>query len=311
MNPSMASFMLNLAPKSIFHPQQAIDSRAPLNNGATIPLRGYLPNGSKEADDPKALKKDVRKAIRDGWRLWKLESLADRHVNDALSEAVADGTLPRSELFIVAQISNETDVSRTVKEVVDKLLEVNRLDYIDLLLSPDPDEPQQEERSGEIVQSQKSNYDYTRVWKDMEQLPQDRVKGIGIKGGHALSKADLEELLHQTNTKPAVVEVLTTAESPAEEVIDFCRNNVIHVLSRVHTEVWIEAQPGAEELIELRKKHKADTRIILISWHLDQGHSVIASDWNSKDGKRLDRIGELSDKETQIIDELHRSTNSS
>lgn len=44
---------------------------------------------------------------------------------------------------------------------------------------------------------------------------------------------------------------------------------------------------------------------------VDQGHSVIASDWSNKDGKMLDKVGELSDKETQIIDDLHSSTNSS
>jgi len=306
----MASFMLNLAPKSIFQPQQAIESRAPLNNGATIPLRGYLPNGSKEADDPKALRKDIRKAIRDGWRLWKLESLEDSHVNDALREAVEDGTVPRSELFIVAQISNETDVSRTVREVVDKLLEVNRLDYIDLLLSPDLDEKQQGV-SGDHAKHQRPPYDYIRVWKDMEQLSQDKVKAIGIKGGFNLSKTHLQQLLSQTDKKPAVVEVLTTVESPAEEVIDFCREQNIHVLSRVHTEVWIEAQPGAEELKDLCKKHKTDARTILISWHLDQGHSIIVSDWSSKDSKKLDQVGELSDRETQIIDDLHRSAESS
>jgi hypothetical protein len=41
---------------------------------------------------------------------------------------------------------------------------------------------------------------------------------------------------------------------------------------------------------------------------VDQGHSIIASGWSSKDGKMLDHVGDLSDKETQIIDDLHDST---
>lgn len=100
----------------------------------------------------------------------------------------------------------------------------------------------------------------------MEQLSNNKVKAIGINAGLDLSKINLEKVIRQANTKPAVVEVLTTAENPAAELIDFCRNQRIHVLSRVHTEVWMETQPGAEELKELCRKHKADLRIILISW---------------------------------------------
>jgi diketogulonate reductase-like aldo/keto reductase len=100
----------------------------------------------------------------------------------------------------------------------------------------------------------------------MEKLSQDKVKAIGIKGGLGLTKAILEKILHQTKTKPAVIEVLTTAETPASELIDFCRDQYVHVLSRVENEVWLEAQPGAEELEDLCKTHKADLRVILISW---------------------------------------------
>lgn len=134
MNPSMANFMLKLTPNSILHPHQTIHSRTPLNNGRTIPLRGYLPSPSTDSNSKEQLKKDVRKAIRDGWRLWQLEALPDSPVNEAMREAIEEGIVERSDLFVVVQIPDleMKDGLRRVENFLDGLLKDNNFDYVDL-----------------------------------------------------------------------------------------------------------------------------------------------------------------------------------
>jgi diketogulonate reductase-like aldo/keto reductase len=102
------------------------------------------------------------------------------------------------------------------------------------------------------------------TYKEMEKLPSEKVKAIGVAN---YSVQFLEELLPQTTVVPAVNQIENHPLLPQEEIVDFCREHGIHITA--YSPFGSTGSPlmQDEAVVRIAKEIGATPASVLLSYH--------------------------------------------
>lgn len=187
-----------------------------LSNGVKIPK---LALGTWEiADDQVA--DAVRSAIEMGYR--HIDT-AQAYANErGVGEGVRTASVPREEIFvnskIAAEIKNYDDAKKSIDETLNKM----GLDYLDMMIIHNP------QPWTEVNQSNDRHFEGNlETWRAMEDaVKAGKLKTIGVS---SFNKEDLDNLIKNSSTKPAVNQVQIHIGDTPMDIIKYSKNNDIAV----------------------------------------------------------------------------------
>ncbi|POR36831.1 Uncharacterized protein TPAR_02969 [Tolypocladium paradoxum] len=115
---------------------------------------------------------------------------------------------------------------------------------------------------------------HTDTYKDMEKLLESgKVKAIGVAN---YSVRYLEELLRGVSVFPAVNQIENHPLLPQQEIVNFCRDNGIHVTA--YSPLGSAGRPLTQLPVvrRLAEKRATTPAVVLLSWHGKSFCSVIS-----------------------------------
>ena len=195
----------------------ALDEYFELNNGVKIPKLGV---GTWQVK-PEDIDTQIKNAIRVGYRL--IDTASQYGNEEAIGKALKEADIKRDELFITTKVPADCKDAKKARDVIEQSLSNLQTDYIDLLLihSPKPWE--------ELFANSEKTYfeENIEVWNVMiEYLKAKKVRAIGVSN---FSKDDIQNLIDNTEVKPACNQIKVCIGKYPKELIDYCRSNNILV----------------------------------------------------------------------------------
>jgi glycerol 2-dehydrogenase (NADP+) len=220
---------------------------------------------------PGEVKNAVVHALKVGYRhidcAWVYGN--EDEVGEGLREAMADGKVKRSDLFVTTKLWC-TYHSR-VEENLDKSLKSLGLDYVDSYLMhwPCPMNPHgNDEKFPKLPDGRRDldkNWSYIQTWKQMEKLlATGKTKAIGVAN---FSKKFLEELLPQVDVVPAINQIENHPYLPQQEIVDFCKQKGIRITA--YSPLGSSGSPLMKEetVVKIAKEKGVGPGNVLLSYH--------------------------------------------
>lgn len=216
-----------------------------MNNGRTIPQIGF---GTWRITDETDCVEAIRVALEAGYR--HIDT-AQIYENEAfVGKAIKQSGIPRKEIFLTTKIWGENFYWDDIMPSLDESLRNLQTDYVDLLLLHFP--------ATELRRP---------AWRRMEEIYKSgRAKSVGVSN---YTIRHLEEMLGESDLKPAVNQVELHVFLQQPELLDFCR----------HHDIVVEAYSplahgnGLDDttLQTIAKKHGKTSAQIMIRWCLEVG----------------------------------------
>lgn len=262
----------------------AQNNKAKLNTGAEIPLLG-LGTWQDKGDQYDA----VKTALKHGYR--HIDTARIYGTEPEVGRAIKDSGISRNELFITTKLWNNKHHPDDVEAALDESLKDLGTDYVDLFLIHWPSAF----KRGDDMFPKDSNdktvagdTNFVQTWKAMEQLPKSKVKAVGISN---FAKVEVERLLKETSTVPAVHQLELHPWLQQKDFVAFNQSKGIHVTaySPFGNQNAIYGSGGRrliEEPVlgEIGKKHGVTGAQVALAWGVTQNVSVIPK---SKTEKRI------------------------
>ncbi|KAG9240074.1 NADP-dependent oxidoreductase domain-containing protein [Calycina marina] len=101
-----------------------------------------------------------------------------------------------------------------------------------------------------------------------------KVTAIGV---FSYSVPYLEEIFAEATVVPAVVQIENHPSLPQQDIVDFCKEKVIHITAYSHLDSIGEPLLETEPVIEVA--NVAPT-VVLLSYYIARGSSVLAKSFN-------------------------------
>ncbi|KAL6072013.1 Aldose reductase [Balamuthia mandrillaris] len=257
-----------------------------LNSGNKIPVMGL---GTWRAD-PEKLKDAIKQAVRFGYRHIDCARINgnEKQVGEALRELFSQGVVDRQHLFITSKAFPDRYGEKARQSRTESLQELG-LDYLDLLLIDWPIRIQNDplpqplwDDQGNLHPDLKISEEFMDTWKVFEKLKQEgKVKDIGVSN---FNKRQIEEILGNSNTVPAVNQIEVHPFLPQTELCEYCREKGIAVEafsplgSADNTLVQRMNLPKILEhpvVKEIAKEIEATEAQVLLRWSLEKGYIPI------------------------------------
>jgi glycerol 2-dehydrogenase (NADP+) len=239
----------------------------PLNTGASIPALGFGTWQSPLGE----VKRAVYHAIKSGYRHIDCAYCYQNEdeVGEAIADAIKDGIITREDLFITGKLW--CTFHQRVEQNLDMTLKSLGTEYLDLYLMHWPC-PQNENGSHPLFPKRLDgsrdldpNWTYIQTWQSMEKLlATGKVKAIGV-ANHSVTF--LEDLLKSAKVIPAVNQIENHPLLPQDEILEFCKQNGIHVTA--YSPLGSTGSPlfQDEDVQKIAKKHSVGQGTVLLSWH--------------------------------------------
>lgn len=232
-------------------------------------------------------KEAVAEALKCGYRL--IDTAAAYMNEEDVGAAIAEGGIPREELFITTKLWNRDHANGNYRAALETSLKKLGLDHIDLYL---------------IHWPLPSFDNYVAAWKELEQLRDEGlIRSIGVSN---FEPEHLERLAHETTTVPAVNQIELHPGFNQEELRTYCDEHGIVI------ESWspIGGQVGSllsdPKLAKIASVHSKTPAQIVIRWHLQLGFVVIPKSVRAEHiRENFDVFDfELSDEEMATVSDL-------
>jgi methylglyoxal/glyoxal reductase len=217
-----------------------------LNNGIAMPWLGL---GVWQIGSDAETTRAVLTAIEHGYRSIDTASIYGNE--RGVGRAVRECGVPRQQLFITTKVWNDDIRSGRVAAAFDESLRRLGLDYVDLYLVHWP-------IAGRVVST----------WRAMEELARSgRVKAIGVSNH---MQPHLEQILHETETTPAVNQIELHPYLQSKPLVAFCRARGIQV------QAWSPLMQGGAllrdpALVEIAQHHRRTVAQVILRWNLQSG----------------------------------------
>ncbi|OJD14253.1 hypothetical protein AJ78_05382 [Emergomyces pasteurianus Ep9510] len=295
----------------------AAPTKFKLNTGAYIPAIGL---GTWQ--DQAAQEKAVLAALEAGYR--HIDTAAIYGTEAAIGRALKKSGIPREEIFISSKLWNNKHHPEDVDSAISQSLKNLGVSYVDLYLMHWPvafargDEQFPKDEQGN---PKTENIDYIDTYKAMEKLQKSgQAKAIGISN---FSKTEVERLLANTSTVPAVHQLELHPWLQQEEFVKFHASKGIHVTQYSslgnQNEIYNRENVGKmlddPVLKEVAEKTGKTCAQVALAWGIAHGHSVLVK---SKTPERIQqnlnsdfRLDPEYVKKIDIIDKKRRFNDSS
>ena len=251
-----------------------------LNNGVSMPVLGFgvfqIPGDQTE--------RAVIDALSAGYRAF--DTAASYGNEEAVGRALADGGVPREELFITTKLWVQDTGEKATEAAFDASLRRLKIDYLDLYLIHQP--------FGDIYGS----------WRAMQRFNADgRVRAIGVSNFHP---DRLVDLIEHNDITPAVNQIETHPFYQRSE------DHKVMVDRGVQMESWGPFAEGRNnlftrsELTEIAAVHEKSVAQVVLRWLVQRGVVVAAKSVRpDRMAQNLDVFGfELTDEQMAQIASL-------
>lgn len=252
---------------------RVIDSRS-----AQIPAIGFGTWNDKDAQEEAVLK-----ALKAGYR--HIDTARIYGTERAVGAAIKQSGVPRSEIFLVTKLWNNSHSKGDVEKALDASLTDLGTDYVDLYLMHWPGAF----KAGDVLTPRDDNgkaiaadTDYVEAWKGMEGVfKSGKAKAIGVSN---FSQAEMERLLKETDVVPAAHQMELHPYLQQRKFTDWHKSKGIHVthyspLGNAN-EIYDKGKAIPKiienpKLVEIGKKYGKTGAQVALAWGIARGHSVI------------------------------------
>jgi alcohol dehydrogenase (NADP+) len=260
-----------------------------LNDGNTIPALGLGTWKSQEDSAYQAVKEALRVGYRHIDGAWIYEN--EKEVGRAIRESIEEGVVTREAVFLTSKLWNSFHGPDDVETGCRDTLSMLGLDYVDLYLMHWP----VAFRPGTVLPEGPEGFwplsevPLAKTFEAMLKLrDKGLVKSVGVSN---FSISKLERLSTETGVVPTVNQVELHPYNPQNELLDYCRDNSIHLtaysplgsLDRPDALKRRDEPPLLENSVV--KSIAADEGLtpgqLLIAWAIHRGTSVIPKSTNS------------------------------
>lgn len=228
----------------------AIQSTITLNNGTVIPQVGL---GVFRTPDGDTTVNAVTAALEAGYR--HIDTAMIYRNETSVGEGIRRSGVLRDDIFVTTKLWNDDIRARRGQDAFEESLERLGLDYVNLYLIHWPADGWQQ------------------AWDDLQAIyASGRAKAIGVSN---FQRHHLEELLANSDVKPAVDQIESSPQFANQELIDFAHTQDIDV------EAWsplggtggtLLADP---RLSEIGAKYGKSAAQVVIRWHIQRGVIVL------------------------------------
>lgn len=192
------------------------DETITLNNGVKIPK---LALGVWEIPDDKVADA-VKSAVDIGYR--HIDTAQAYGNERGVGEGVRNASVSRDEIFVNSKVAAEIKDYDTAKQSIDETLNKMGLDYLDMMIIHNP------QPWNEVNQGNDRHFEGNlETWRAMEDaVKAGKLKTIGVS---SFGKEDLDNLIKNSSTKPAVNQVQIHIGDTPMDIIKYSQANDIAV----------------------------------------------------------------------------------
>ncbi|GAB7338620.1 hypothetical protein MBLNU457_5355t1 [Dothideomycetes sp. NU457] len=281
-----------------------------LNTGASIPAIGFGTWQDKDAQE-----QAVTHALNAGYR--HIDTARIYGTEPAVGAAIKKSGIPRSEIFLVTKLWNNSHHPDDVEAALDASLKDLGTDYVDLYLmhwpSPFARGPKLMEK-GPDGNIKTGDTDYVDTYKAMEKcFKSGKARAIGISN---FSKAELQRLLDNTSVVPAAHQYECHPYLQQQEFFDWHKSKGIHVTQYSPFGNQNEIYSGGQNmgkliddpvLAEIGKKYNKTGAQVALAWGVAHGRTVIPkSKTESRIKANIEGDFELSSEDLQKISAIDK-----
>ncbi|KAJ8471878.1 hypothetical protein OPV22_026221 [Ensete ventricosum] len=254
----------------------------------------------------------IRHAIELGYRHFDTASLYqfEPALGEAIAEALHLGLIDsRSDLFITSKLWCTDAHPDLVLPAIRETLRNLKLDYLDLYLIHWPMSLKPGACSFPIKSDDILPLDLKSVWGAMEECQRlGLAKSIGVSN---FTRKKIAELLQIAKIPPAVNQVELNPVWQQKNLIEFCKQNGIHVIA--YSPLGGQAWPGRKNLVlesevlqDIGKAKGKTVAQVSLRWIYEQGASMVVKSLNKERMKENMEIfdWELSEEDRVKISQI-------
>jgi len=248
-----------------------------LNTDYDVPMIGL---GTWKSD-PGEVYQAIRWAIKLGYRHIDCAPIYgnEKEIGQALHDAVSEGDIKREELFVTSKLWNDSHEPDAVLPALKQTLADLQLDYLDMYLIHWPVAQQRgttmPHKDDDMIPLQDMPLYLT--WAEMEKAQQQGlVHSIGVSN---FGVKHLSELVEKAKIIPAVDQVECHPLLQQNELLEYCRNNMIALTA--YSPLGSHHENGEpnlfqnEIIMDIAGRLKATSAQVLLAWQLKRGVIVI------------------------------------
>ena len=259
-----------------------------------VPQLGLGTWGVDKADDLAQL---FNFGIQCGYRHFDSASMyKNEHLTGELLSQHIGKTVSRQEIFITSKLANNVHAPKRVKPAITKTLQDLQLDYLDLYLIHWP--MATFDHGMQAYDPEELKVSYVETYQAMEDLQQEGLtKAIGICNTNT---KQLDHLISESDTKPAVVQMEIHPYLTQQKMIDYCQEHGIVVTA--YGPLGSPQRPWREEsspnLLEdstvkqIADKHNKTVAQILLRFAIQREITVLTRSINPE---RIEQNSEIFD----------------